>query len=106
MVELVDTLDSKSGFFGSSGSSPLTGTIFLIINIRKIKKPANSRFFYVFNLTICHYCHTSHTLVPGDLYSNLLSSAHCLVRRSLLLKRLAELTGRILGVRWIWRGLV
>jgi hypothetical protein len=34
---LVDTLDSKSGFFGSSGSSPLTGTIFLIINIRKIK---------------------------------------------------------------------
>jgi hypothetical protein len=27
VVELVDTLDSKSGFFGSSGSSPLTGTI-------------------------------------------------------------------------------
>ena len=26
MVELVDTLDSKSGFFGSAGSSPATGT--------------------------------------------------------------------------------
>jgi hypothetical protein len=27
VVELVDTLDSKSGFFGSDGSSPSTGTI-------------------------------------------------------------------------------
>ena len=26
VVELVDTLDSKSGFFGSAGSSPATGT--------------------------------------------------------------------------------
>jgi hypothetical protein len=27
-VELVDTLDSKSGFFGSAGSSPATGTTY------------------------------------------------------------------------------
>jgi hypothetical protein len=27
VVELVDTLDSKSGFFGSDGSSPSIGTI-------------------------------------------------------------------------------
>ena len=50
MVELVDTLDSKSGFFGSGGSSPPTGTIFLIVKIRKIKKPALSGFFYACGL--------------------------------------------------------
>jgi hypothetical protein len=82
VVELVDTLDSKSGFFGSSGSSPLTGTIFLIIKIKEIKKPANSGFFYLFNLTIFHHCQTSHIQVHDDRHSNLLTSAHCLARRS------------------------
>jgi hypothetical protein len=54
----------------------------LIINIKEIKKPANSGFFYLFNLTTCHHCHTSHTQAPDYRYSNLLSSAHCLDRRS------------------------
>jgi hypothetical protein len=38
VVELVDTLDSKSGFFGSSGSSPLTGTTLQFQDVLKRSK--------------------------------------------------------------------
>ena len=49
MVELVDTLDSKSGFFGSGGSSPPTGTtsqitinrlmsVFLFLGFKKVQE--------------------------------------------------------------------
>lgn len=40
VVELVDTLDSKSGFFGSGGSSPPTGTI-----LCELTKPTFVGFF-------------------------------------------------------------
>ena len=46
VVELVDTLDSKSGFFGSSGSSPLTGTTSFL----EVKKSTLVGFFYVWDL--------------------------------------------------------
>ena len=48
MVELVDTLDSKSGFFGSAGSSPATGTNHTLKPLYSI----DCRGFFVLNLLI------------------------------------------------------
>ena len=48
MVELVDTLDSKSGFFGSAGSSPATGTKHTLKPLYSI----DCRGFFVLNLLI------------------------------------------------------